>query len=337
MLFRPSALGPVLAIILCTAGGCSIEPSRDTPPPPPTQASASLPTETPEEPGEQQEKQRRFQDASVYVDGKPIAVVMYLELPARLPIRWKTLEDGRKVRRFQIAEYLETLGVELASIKQLHIYGPRGRISIVSGEELRRVRGSLLFSFTQGDRGKPRMHFPSDGMQVNTQIDIVQNIAVYVHKQPPKYDGKYHTLSLDDGQPIKGIPYMVGERPGGTRVYVDGALRTSVKRKFLPGRIVVPGSPEAGTSRFIVRSYLESIGIDPASIQTVELLGPSEVITRLTGPELAAMPELVFTLPRRSRGLIQVELPGNPAKVEAISVYIKSSPPDRAAREIPPE
>jgi hypothetical protein len=130
---------------------------------------------------------------------------------------------------------------------------------------------------------------------------------------------------------------MVGERPGGTRVYVDGALRTSVKRKFLPDRIVVPGSPEAGTSRFIVRSYLESIGIDPASIQTMELLGPSEVITRLTRPELDAMPELAFTLPRRSRGLIQVELPGNPVKVEAISLYIKSLPPNRTAREIPPE
>jgi hypothetical protein len=261
---------------------------------------------------------------------------MYLELPANLPTRWKTLEDGRQVRRFQVAEYLETLGIDLATIKHLHIYGGRGRISIVSGEELRRVRDTLLFSFTQGDRGKPRMHFPSDGMQVNTQIDIIQNIAVYVHKASPRYHDKYHTLSFEDGQPIKGIPYMVGERPGGTRVYVDGALRTAVKRKFLPERIVEPGSTEAGTSRFIVRSYLASIGIEPASIHTMELLGASEVITRLTGKQLADMPELVFTLPRRSRGLIQVELPGNPAKVEAISLYIKTLPPDRTAHKTPP-
>lgn len=326
------ALRSTLILAVIAAAACN--ESKATPP----QAKKGLadlvvpaPSASAEEEGE---KKRRFPEASVYVDGTAIAGVKFLELPANLPVRWKTYEGGKTVRRYRLAEYLEALGVDLEGIRELHIYGGRGRISIVSGAELRRVRDTLLFSFTQDQRGKPRMHYPSDGVATNTQVDLVTDLVVYAKFAPPFYDRKTRVVSFEEGgTPIEGIPYAAGERLGGTRVYLDGRLVGAIKRKSLPDKLVEPGSPERGATRYFLRAYLEEAKIPLDSLKAVELVSGDDVAATYDAAAFAEKsPSMMFTLPKRSRGRIQVaDLPEDRAKLDAILLYSRTAPPARGA------
>jgi hypothetical protein len=321
---------------LCVAS-CDREPSPPpTPVAPPAAVASVAPAAASGDPASDDEpKKRRFPEATVYVDGRIVASVKYLELPQKLPVRWKALDTGdRVVRRYRLAEYLEALGVDLAAVRQVHIHGGRGRVSIVDGAELARVREKLLFSFTQSERGKPRMHYPNDGMAVNTHVDMISNIAVYVQKPPPAYDGKKHVLSFEDGRPIEGVPYAEREREGGTRIYLDGALMGAIKRKSLPDSVVVPGSAEAGLTRYHLLKVLERAKIDPTAVRAVELVSDDTVAATLDQKAFAERaPGMLFTLPKRNRGRIQLaELPEDLSKLDAVLVYASAPLPDRAAQ-----
>jgi hypothetical protein len=323
-----AALGMAFAI----QGACARSPQKPEPPAARGAPGGLAPAleRGPGEQGSEPEREPRSKDPTVYVDGVPTAVLAYLELPSSLPTRWKTLKSGRVVRRFRVAELLEALGLDLASVKQVHLYGGRDRISILQGAELRRRRAELLFSFTQSDRGKPRIHYPDEAMNVSGRIDLIDNVAVYVRREPPRSEGKHQTLTFGDGGPaIEGIPYAAGERPGGTRVYVDGALRTFVKRKSLPGSIAEPAGSGNAPPRFLLRGYLDTLGIAWSSLKALELIGSTDVLTCLNASALALLPSLAFTLPRRSRGLLAVDLPDATEPVQAIALYTKTLPPGR--------
>jgi hypothetical protein len=283
-------------------------------------------------------KKRRFREASVFVDGQAVAGLKFLELPQKLPVRWKELEGGRRVRRYRLAEYLEALGLDLSTVKEVHLAGGRNRLAIVDGDELQKVREKLLFSFTQSEKGRPRMHFPSGGMKVNTQIDTVQDIMVYQHKKPPTYDPIKHRTYFEDGKAIEGVPYATDERVGGTRVYVDGVLLTAIKRKTLPEKVEVPGTAEQGLTRFSLRAYLENTKISPDSVKAMELVVGDKVDASFdTAAFKEKIPSLVFTLPKRNNGRIQVmDLVDAGSKLDAILLYVKESLPDRAALAKPP-
>jgi hypothetical protein len=288
-----------------------------------------------DQPGDRN-RERRFQDPTVYVDGVPMAVLTYLELPPSLPTRWRTLTGGKVVRRFRLAELVTSLGLDLAEVKQVHLYGGRDRISILDGSELRRMKDDVLFSFTQSDRGKPRMHYPDETLNVNGRIDLMDNVAIYIKRDPPRHEGKYATLTFADGVPIEGIPYAVGERAGGTRIYVDGSLRTFVKRRSLPNAIVDSGPSNDAPARYLLQSYIETMGIAWTSVKCIEILGGNDVLARLDATALAKMSALAFTLPKRSRGLIALDIPEATEPVQAIAMYIKTAPPDRVAQDRPP-
>lgn len=278
-------------------------------------------------------KKRRFREAGVFVDGQAVAGLKYLELPQKLPVRWKVLEGGKIVRRYRLAEYIEALGVELSTVKQVHIAGGRKRLVIVDGDELQRVRETLLFSFNQSERGKARMHFPNDGMKVNTTIDTIQDVMIYQHKKPPNHDSLKHRTYFEDGKDIDGVPYATDERVGGTRVYVDGVLLTAIKRKTLPEKVEVPGTAEQGLTRFSLRAYLENAKIPPDSVKAMEFVAGDYVdATFDTAAFKEKIPSLVFTLPKRNNGRIQVmDLVNAGQKLDAILLYVKESLPDRAA------
>jgi hypothetical protein len=329
-----SALRSSLFLACIALSSCT--ESKATPAPEAKKGLADLVAPKPEASAEEGEKKRRFPEASVYVDGTAIAGVKFLELPAKLAVHYKTYEDGKKVRRYRLAEYLEALGVDLKTVTELHIYGGRGRISILSGAELERVRESLLFSFTQGTRGKPRMHYPNDGVKTNTQIDLITDLVVYQKFAPPKYEPKSHAISFEEGgQPIEGIPYAAGERLGGTRVYLDGRLVGAIKRKSLPDKLVEPGSPEKGTTRYFLRAYLEDTKIPLESIKAVELVSGDTIAASYDGAQFAERsPSMMFTLPKRSRGRIEVAgLPEETGKLDAILLYSRNAPPPRGSAD----
>ncbi len=98
----------------------------------------------------------RFGECAVYVDGEPLAVLSYGELPPNLPVHWQKVEgEDEKVPRFLMAEYLEGLGVDLRKVRELHLYGGQNRVGIVKGDELRRFARRCRFSFTRNVTGKP--------------------------------------------------------------------------------------------------------------------------------------------------------------------------------------
>jgi hypothetical protein len=278
-------------------------------------------------------KTRRFREAGVYVDGRTLAWVKFLELPQKLPVRWTSRREGRFHRRYRVAEYIEALGVDLATVKQIHILGGRGKHAIVDGDELRRVRDTLMFSFTQGDKGRPQMHWPSGGMEVNKQLDMMQDLMIYQHKTPPKYHERKHYMYFEDGKKIEGVPYATDEREGGTRVYVDGVMVTAIKRKTLPEKVEVPGTAEQGLTRFSLRAYLENAKIPLDSVHGMELSSNDKVELSLDAAAFKAkIPSLVFTLPKRNNGRIQVmDLESAGEKIDAITLFVKESLPDRAA------
>lgn len=285
----------------------------------------------------ERERERGSRTSTVYVDGAPKAVLEYLELPSTLATRWRTLKSGKVVRRFRLDELIAALGVDVAAVQQVHLYGGRDRLSILDGEELRRMREDILFSFTQSDRGKPRMHYPDEDLRVNTRIDMLDDIAIYVARKPPRHEGKYAKLTFDDGVAIEGIPYARGDRPGGTRIYVDGSLRTFVKRRSLPDPVAAPNDSPDEPSRYLLRSYIETLGVAWPSVRTIEILGSNEVLARLDADTLAKMPDVGFSLRKRSRGLLTLDLPAATEPVQAIAIYAQTTPPDRVAQAHPPK
>lgn len=264
----------------------------------------------------------RAAEAVAYVDGEPRGVLRFLELPPALPVRWKTHEDGRKVRRYRVAEYVEALGVRLEDVTAVHFHGGRGRVSVVTGDDLRKNRETLLFSFTQGESGKPRMHYPDvDVMPVNTFIDLAYNVAVYAKKPAPTWDQGQRALLLPDGSKVTGMPYVEGEKPGGTRVYVDSQLRGWIKRKLLPDKLITADGDDE-TRRFSLRGFLEESGVSMGSVRRLVLLSDDEVLATYEGAK-AVPASLEFTMPRHSKGQILMTVGPTPARVSAVQVSVR--------------
>jgi hypothetical protein len=304
---------PLIAAIL-VAFGCG-DPGR----PPQVKRLRALLAERlpPFQPDKLPEQKRRFREAAVYVDGKPIGVLKHSELPPTLPLRKQRLADGREVPRWRFSEYLTAAGVPFDRVRAAHFLGGRDRAAIVAGDELRKQKDTLVFSFTRGDAGKPRVHWPP-GIVINTSIDTIVAVTLYVDKEPPTYKSSDHSFSFADGKPIEGVPYALPEEAlKGTRVYVDGALVSAMKRKTLPNSMLVPGSEESAP-RFSLDAWLTSAGVDPAAARATDLLSGEDVITRLGPKEWGnERKSLAFSLPRRSQGRILLHLPKDDAAVIA--------------------
>lgn len=320
--------------ILAGLLGCSSDP-RSTPP---VRLVAPIVAERlpAAPPGKLSEKKRRFREAAVYVDGNLRGILRRLELPGTLKPRKKKLLDGRAVNRFAIADYIAAIGLDLEKVRAVHLHGGRGRASIIDGDLLRKYKDTLAFSFTQGDRGKPRAAWPGDdGFRINTTIDIVSALAIYVEKVPPEFDPRIRKLVLD-GQPVEGVAYVPAEELKGTRVYSDGAMVAAMKRKTLPDKLLVPGA-SVRNPRFSMVLWLESIGVDPAAVRSAEYLIGDDVVARSDAKQWPeARKSLEFSIPRRSQGRLLLHFaPGTAtlapgakepaeAKISAILLQVKA-------------
>ncbi|HJZ88515.1 MAG TPA: hypothetical protein VKN99_25255 [Polyangia bacterium] len=287
---RPVALalmGGVTGWAFWHSGHVAYRPTRAAPAAPRPAPRAPLPDDedTPD-----RDSGPRFGEAGVYVDGTPVAVMKYGELPPGLPVHQKKLPDGRLVPRFLLAEYFEALGIDLHAIRQTHWYGGRARVAIVDGAEFRRNARRLYFSFTREVAGKPRLHWPGAGFRTNDSIDTVVAIAVYVKRKPPRWNAAEWYLEDESGKQIEGIPYATEELRGGTRIYVDGRLAGTIKRNLLSSATMVPGSDKDGAPpRYSLAAFLARFGVDPRAHQTLDLIDGDLVMAHLrpadfTGP-----------------------------------------------------
>lgn len=281
------------------------------------------------------DKGKRRHDATVYLDGNPVAFVKFHELPAGLEPAKLPPGDTRKAARWSVVAYLEALRIDTTRIRQVHFYGGRGRVAVVEGDELRRTRDQLRFRFTAGERGNLRMEWPGrDELHMTgTQTDIVSDIAVYLERVPPRYDVLEGKVVDDAGKPFRGIPFAPLERPGGTRVYLDGRFVSAIKRKTLPDSVVIPGSAEAGRTRFSLVKYLAMAGIDPRSIKGLEAVSREEIVATRGADALAKeMPELEFVMPKESKGLAEMTALAPERKLEALLLTTSKLPERSASR-----
>jgi len=253
----------------------------------------------------------RYKDPVVYVDGKPVAVMKYPELPRALPVAWRDdvelldFKPGDKgprtrpvrYRQYRVADYLQSLGIDLKKVKMLHIHGSLARVAAVTGDQLRnQVRDSLRFDFARETEGKVRIYIPSD-LKTNATFDKISGgFAVYINKEPPKVT-EDDTLELD-GKPVVGIPYYGQPMRGGVRVYLDDRLATVIKRNQLPkpDRVDASGAPI-----YTLMHVLASQGVDTKKVAEAQLVYQGARAQLLDASELG---ELTFAAGSKAKGQI---------------------------------
>jgi hypothetical protein len=265
----------------------------------------------------------KYRDCAVYVDGAPLAVMSFGELPPSLPTTWIEIgEPKMKVRRFIFWDYLAALGVDMKRLRAVHLYGGRGRVAVIERAELARLEKELYFSFTQSTTGAPRMHWIPN-MRTTDSIDKIGAMAVYVEKEPPTYNKAESRLEVD-GKPLgDAIPYLTKELRGGARVYLDGRLRAVLKRNALSEATRAQTSTAA---RWRLLPQLEALGVPLADVKGADLVNLDAPVGRVS---IEALRTAELTVIERSGGQIFVDPPGTPVTV--LMLY-RTAPPAVANR-----
>lgn len=278
---------------------------------------------------EEREKRPRLGEAAVYVDGKPVGVLRSKELPTRLVAKTIKMGEGYEAQRYPLSDYVTSLGFDPKKIRAAHLYGG-SRIAVVDKAEFARIGAEIMFSFVQGDRGKPRVHFPPKKLNMNTTIDMLSGIAFYVDKEPPTLkDGE---LVMPDGAKVTTkVPYAPEEQGNGTRVYVDGNLVGTVKRKKLTNDVAVAGNDKDPT-KFSLLGYAGTLNADVKKAKSIDLVAGDDVVAHLA-PESAK--DVTFLVPSRNRGQALVDVPQGAshatqaARISAVQIYVKTTAPTR--------
>ncbi|MBX3190124.1 MAG: hypothetical protein KF819_24065 [Labilithrix sp.] len=331
----PSAIVAIAFAVML--GGCAqkrAQPAARTAAP--TQATPPAAPPSSSEDDADKVKRPRFGEATVYVDGRTTGVMRAPELPASLKARVIDLGEGYKATRYGFVDYATSLGIDVKRVKGMHLYGG-SRVVIVDEAEFKRVGAKISFSFVQGDRGKPRVHWPAEKINVNSTIDMLTAVAFYVDKVPPHLTPDPNNrgeLVMPDGSKIEGkVPYAPAEQGHGTRVYVDGALVGVVKRKKLTDDIVVKteGAPDSEPTKFSLTGFAGKLGKGAEQPKAIHLVAGDDVIANLA-PETAK--STTFYVPARNQGQILVDVAvgdgKRAAKVSAVQIFVKTAPPARA-------
>src|SRR4029077_19141836 len=83
-----------------------------------------------------------------------------------------------------LRDYVASLGLDLAKVRGVQIYGGK-RVSVLDGDEFRRVGGKIRFAFTGNDRGKAGLLWPHEHLKINTVVGTLSSLTIYVDKAPP--------------------------------------------------------------------------------------------------------------------------------------------------------
>jgi hypothetical protein len=271
-------------------------------------------------------------DAPVYVDGVQAGVFRAGEL--MVPSR--TTESGDI--RWNLYDYLASVGVDMAALKSVHMYGNGDRISSLEGSELRKEKSRFEISFSSGDTGTPVARWAVEGLKNQFMVHEIRRMAVYVKKAPASIDMTKQCHTSADGDCSGEIPYSDGVVAKGTRVYVDGKMVGFVKRRQVTDAMMVgSAAKDPSDNKYAVAKLLAGMNIDVNSIKTVEMMAGDDVIARASGERfLAKATETTFSLPSHNHGKISFPVPaefqaGNGAAdrnglVSAVLVYKSAAP-----------
>ena len=244
-------------------------------------------------------------DAPVYVDGVQAGVFRAGEL--MVPPR--TTESGDI--RWNLHDYLASIGVDMAALKTVHFYGNGDRISSLDGPEIRKEKSRFEIAFSSGDTGSPIARWGVEGLKNEFMVHEIRRVAVYVKKAPASIDKVKQCHTSADGDCTAEIPYSNGVVAKGTRVYVDGKMVGFVKRRQVTDAMIV-GAPAADPSdnNYSVAKLLAGMNVDVDNVKTVEIMAGDDVIARTSGERfLAKSTDTTFSLPAHNHGKVRVHVP----------------------------
>jgi hypothetical protein len=212
----------------------------------------------------------RWRGGGVYLDGQPVGMLRFAELPPALAPRWETQrqrlpfkpgEEVRyrefQVRRYRVADYLRAIGVPVAQVREVHLHGSRNAAIVLTRADLEKHPDDILFKFAGETFGKPIPIIRN--VDVGTSFDDLSALTIYVERTPPRLTAD-QTLELD-GHQVHGIPYHGEPLREGVRVYVDDRLATMLKRNEL-----------AATSRWQLTDVLARRGVDVTHLDKIALI-----------------------------------------------------------------
>jgi hypothetical protein len=270
----------------------------------------------------------RFGECAVYVDGQPMAVLRYGELPPNLPIHWQKIqgEDGEeRFPQFLMAEYLEGIGVNVRKVRELHLYGGQERIAIVKGDELRKFARKFYFSFTRATTGKPFMRSLAKGFHISDYVDTFSTVAVYIDKPAPRWSDEAQGLVDDDGRDIEGVPYVKTEMRGGTRVYVDAKLSSNIKRNLLSSNMATR-QDASGKPIYSLDAFLKAQKVELPRIHTIELALQDRVVLSVRPDQLKGPIEFETITDSTGTELFHVSKIDGDSHIQASVVRLYSKP-----------
>lgn len=256
----------------------------------------------------------RWRDTGVYVDGRPVGVLAFGELPIGLAPTWVAEEHSiefdvgykgprtRKTyaRRYRVVDYLKAVGVDVGRIKQIQIMGPKTtQVIIASGKELRSEKGrELMFRFGSSVGGKAIPVVP-DQFGNGVMPDKMSAMMVYIDKKPPVLVAE-EGLQLD-GKTVDGVPYFGAPMRGGVRVYVDDRLSLAIKPELLQEAPSTVG-PD-GARRWKLTAVLKQNGVDLSKVVEAWAIADERRKQKFTRAELDA---LAFTMNPEQKNQILV-------------------------------
>jgi hypothetical protein len=332
-----------LGVVVLSTLACSKktpEPTAETKKATPVAAKPAAPQVAPDgklDPNDPKHGTRKLMglDAPVYVDGVQTAVLRRGELP---PIQMIESEEGGK--RWRVADYLEGIGVPVASIKSVHFHGNGDKIASVEGSELRKEKDRFVFSFISGETGTPLQKWDTEKLKNEFSIHEIRRVTVYVKKASPTIHAQKQCHVGADGDCTDAIPYATGEVAKGTRLYIDGKMIGFVKRRQM-GDGLVMGELPGGDRKFSLSKLVGQMGVDPAGIKHIEVMAGDDVIGRADGEQFTALsPTTYFTLPQHNHGKVRLHVPAElqarqpgvadkDALVSAVLLYKNTKPTER--------
>jgi len=314
------------------------------PAPPPDPAEALMVDDDPAEEGGGGKGAKKWRDTGVYLDGKPVGVLSFGELPIGLrPIFVEErgsaeIEPGSKspgftiikTRRYRFTDYLRALGVNLAHVKTIHIMGPKFTDTVVaSGADLRGPRGKqLLFRFGSEVGGKPIPVVPFR-FGNGRSPDKITAVMIYAEKPAPEI--VFNVGMVLDGKPISEVPYYGAPLRGGVRIYKDDRLVAHIKRPLL--RETDPVRRDADlTPHWQLTALLDKAGVSLADVEEAYVIRHQRREEKLSGPALAAM---TFMMPEK--GSNQLLLGDQKIVTMAIALHTRALQPSELPFVLPEE
>ncbi len=329
----------VSALAAAPAGGCKSNDSHGAPQP---QVALAVDAGAPDSalkgddydkdeyvPAEFKAGADRWRDTGIYVDGKFMGLLAWAELPLSLepvwlkvkasaPKRYGTSDTGwrwAKERRYRFSELVESLGIDLATVKEIHVYGPKFSNTIIAtGAELRSKLGqNFYFRFGGSVSGKAIPDVP-EGFGNGKNPDKIASVMIYIEKAPPVLERNVGLML--DGELQEGVPYFGTPLRGGVRVYMDDRLVAYIKRQDLPE----PQQTAAdGEGQWKLTDYLRSRGVNLDTVVEGWVVRQEKWQEKLTRAELDA---LWFQASPQAKGHLEL----GEKKMKAQSIILRSHP-----------